>query len=443
MAEKTDIGKAAGREELKKLVRVLRALGGLSRRELAKATGLSAGLIARIEQGETLPDLDDLTAIAKAVKVPPDLVLEEIPTVLRAWQTDGDDLGEDVANLKELDQATHDIANETARVLARVGRILALYAFAEEKEARRGLPERPDEDRQEAGALWARLGHVEARHWAVVIRTAKEFQSWALCELLCDESARAAANNVGRSLQLANLAVQVAELVGDDGPWRAGLQGYAWAFVGNARRVPGNFAGAERAFEKSGELWRVGGKRAQQILDSTRLLSLEASLRRDQRRFAEALDLLDRALEIDQGQRAVRLLLSKTALCQQMGDYEAALEVSMRLVQILEGEVDPRLRLGHYFNLGAALCHLGRAEEAREIVEEVKRLALEQGNQLDLVRVGWLEGKLAWGLGDHQKAVSLLRQVRRDFLAADMAFDADLVTAELSGLLVETGRRPR
>jgi transcriptional regulator with XRE-family HTH domain len=443
MTEKREIHKNAQREELKKSLRVLRALSGMSRRELAKTTGLSLGLIARFEQGETLPEPQELKAIAAAAKVPVDLLWEEIPTTLRAWQTLGDDRGEDVANLRELDEVTHEIANETARVLARVGRILALYAFAEEKKATTGVPEQPDADRSEARALWARLGRVESRHWFVVIQTAREFQSWALCELVCDESARAVGDNVGRSLQLANLAVRISELVDGNEAWRSGLQGYAWGFVGNARRVPGNFAGAERAFERSRQLWRIGGGAAGKVLDRARLLSLEASLRRGQKKHKEALDLLDQALAIDKGQRRVSLLLTKVAVCEYMDNYEGALEVLSDLGPLLERETDPRLLLGYRFNLGAALCHLGRAEEASEVVEQVKELALQQGNRIDLVRVGWLEGKLAWGLGDKQKAISLLRQVRRDFQAADMAHDADLVTAELSGLLVETGRRPR
>jgi len=442
MTVKREIAKDVEREELKRLLRVLRALGGLSRRELAKITGLPLGLITRFEQGETFPNQQDLETIARAVRVSADLVSEEIPAVLRAWQ-DGDDKGEGVASLRELDQASREIANEVARVLARVGSILALYAFSEEKEPRPGVPEHLDQDRREAQDLRARLGLVEARHWVTVVQTAPEFQNWALCELICEESTRAVADSVGRALQLANLAVRIAELAGGEPVWRAGLQSYAWAFVGNVRRVWGNLQGAERAFQKSIELWRIGGEAAGHVLDRAWLLSLESSLRREQRRFGEALTLLDQALAIDCGRRQVSLMLTRSAICEQMGDPEGALGVLQRLSTIVEGEADPRLLFVHRFNLGAALCHLGRAEEAREVVEQVKELALEQDNRIDLVRVGWLEGKLALRLGDSQKAISLLRQVRRDFLAADLTHDADLVTAELSGLLVETGRRPR
>jgi hypothetical protein len=44
-----------------------------------------------------------------------------------------------------------------------------------------------------------------------VVRVAREFQSWALVERLCDESAAEASRDAGRAAFLARLAREIAE----------------------------------------------------------------------------------------------------------------------------------------------------------------------------------------------------------------------------------------
>ena len=57
--------------------------------------------------------------------------------------------------------------------------------------------------------------------------------------------------------RLAGLARRVAERVPTEA-WRARLQGYAWAFTGNARRVQGNLPAADEAFLRAARLWPEG-----------------------------------------------------------------------------------------------------------------------------------------------------------------------------------------
>jgi len=53
---------------------------------------------------------------------------------------------------------------------------------------------------------------------------------------------------------------------------------------------------------------------------------------------------------------------------------------------------------------------------------------------------GWLEGRLAAGLGRRAEAIDALRQVRREFADHELAADAALVTLNLAVLLLEEGR---
>ena len=118
-------------------------------------------------------------------------------------------------------------------------------------------PEPSTEDlRREAGESWARLKGFSIRDRRVLVAGAREYQTWALCEGLCAESERVAPGNAARAVELAELALEVAALVPGEQSWRLRLQGYAWAHVGNARRVANDWPRAEEAFQHARVLWR-------------------------------------------------------------------------------------------------------------------------------------------------------------------------------------------
>src|SRR6185369_6914163 len=86
-----------------------------------------------------------------------------------------------------------------------------------------------------------------------------------------------------------------------------------------------DLSGAEEAFARAWNLWKTGEDGG--LLPEWRMLSLAASLRRDERRFEEALELLDRALHAEDGDPSAQgvLLLKKAFVCEQRGDLDGAL----------------------------------------------------------------------------------------------------------------------
>jgi tetratricopeptide (TPR) repeat protein len=152
--------------------------------------------------------------------------------------------------------------------------------------------------------------------------------------LACEASVSAAANKASEALELAELALFIAERVSGSDLWRARVQGYAWAFVGNARRVGNDLLGAERAFLTTRSLWEAGAAADPGVLDLSRVLDLEASLRRDQRQWGEALALLDQALDVSpNAERSGRILLKKASTHEQRGDCEKANRLEERGVR--------------------------------------------------------------------------------------------------------------
>ncbi|MFL6259753.1 MAG: hypothetical protein ACJ76Y_08585 [Thermoanaerobaculia bacterium] len=270
-----------------------------------------------------------------------------------------------------------------------------------------------------------------------VVRVAEEFQSWSLCERICQESVAEASRQVERAAGLAQLALEIAERVPGPEEWRNRVRGYATAHRANVLRVSGDLKAADAAFEEAKRLWHVGADPAS-VLDPGRLLDLEASLRRGQRRFKEALAALDAALAI--GRSPARLLIQKGFTLEAMGDYGRAVETLLDAAPQVEGLGDPRLLYMLRFNLAVNFCHLGRYTEAAEYVQTVRKLAGDLGDEVFLIRVLWLEGRIAAGMGRSEEAGTLLEEVRRELGLRRMSYDVALVLLEEAVLLLEAGR---
>jgi len=298
----------------------------------------------------------------------------------------------------------------------------------------------PEEARRLAHGLWQRLGGYGAGERRALVRESPEFQGWALCERACHESEAAAAHDARAAVALGAVAVRIAVQAEIEEGWRRRLEGYARAFLANAVRVAGRLAAADRIFTHALEVWESGAPTHPEPLDATRLLDLEASLRRNQRRLGEALDRLDRALAATPpGAAAARLLLKRAKTLEELGDYEGAVEALRRAAPWIGPEGDPRLPLILEFNLAWDLCQLGRAAEAEGLLAGVRRLAGRLGNRLDLVRLRWLEGHVAAGLGRVGEAAAAFAEVRREFAALQNPYDGALATLHLAVLYATEG----
>jgi hypothetical protein len=83
---------------------------------------------------------------------------------------------------------------------------------------------------------------------------------------------------------------------------------------------------------------------------------------------------------------------------------------------------------------------VGRHAKAAEGLAELLAPGLKLSNRLDLVRLTCLEGKIAAGTGQTEKAIAAFKRVREKFLALKNAYDVALVTVELAEVLAGLGR---
>ena len=188
------------------------------------------------------------------------------------------------------------------------------------------------------------------------------------------------------------------------------------------------------------KLWEDGAPGDPGLLNPALLPWIEAALRRDQRQFPQALQKIDEALELDEGELRAKILITKRGIYSALGDTVASTAALLEAARLLDAEREPRLAFGVEFNLLDDLCDLGRAEEAAPRLARVRSLAERLGGELDLSRCVWLEGKCAAGLGQREKARSLLEQVRRSFHRDELSYDYALVSLDLSLVLLEQGQ---
>jgi tetratricopeptide (TPR) repeat protein len=123
-----------------------------------------------------------------------------------------------------------------------------------------------------------------------------------------------------------------------------------------------------------------------------------------------------------------------------MGEYERAIETLLEAEALSEIQADPRLRNILHGNLALDLCHVGRFGEAADLAQKVREVATEMGDSIRLLRVLWIEGRIAAGLGRTKEALSLLEQARREFTARDMGYDIALALLEEAALLLDQGQ---
>jgi tetratricopeptide (TPR) repeat protein len=421
-------------EDVRLIIGLLLLIRDWTRKKLGAKAGIDEGDLSRYGSGGQKAQWGTWKKIEAATRVPLAAVRALLPALHQ---------------LRSLAEGRSLPAHAEAAVIARavgnaVEAVLRLeepYLCGQNPEAVQPSVSLPQAaDRQVAEDLWARLkGRTHSARLALVEEVPK-YQSWALAERLCAESIHAAAGHPQQAVELAELALRVAERVTGEPAWLLLLTGYVWAHLGNALRVASDLPGAEKAFCQAWKLWEAGAAADSGLLDGLRLLDLEASLLRARRHFAAALERLDQALALHPtGAGRGGILLNKGYTLEQMGSYEAAVETLQEAAPWIDREREPRHFCVLRFNLISCLCHLDRHQEAEAALPELRALTEQPERAMDRVRLHWLAGRVAGGLGRTAEGIEALAAVRAEFAKKKIRYDEALVTMELAGLYLQQG----
>ena len=281
------------------------------------------------------------------------------------------------------------------------------------------------------------------RQW-IMVTDHSRFRTWAFCELLLDACREWGFQDPPRALQHARLGVEVADRLDREryGATRVNdLRARAWATLANAERILTDFRAAEKSFARAEQLLKSG---TGDPLEKAFLLLLQASLLGHRQRFPEANRLLDRVVRI--GRRSGDLHLCGKALITQgfLAGMAHEPELSLKLLReglpLVDPEAEPRLLVAAYHNLILGLTESGAVEEATELLEHSRPRYEHLGDRMNLIRLTWLEGKIALARGELGHAEALLLDARDQLAQRGLGYDAALLSLDLARVYARQGR---
>jgi len=110
----------------------------------------------------------------------------------------------------------------------------------------------------DAEELWVHLEGCTATERRMLVEDLEEYWNGKLSARVATESLRKAGDDP-EALELAELALLIADHLPEEDDERRSLQGYAWIHIGCIRRRRGDEPGAQEAFARSSELLDTGG----------------------------------------------------------------------------------------------------------------------------------------------------------------------------------------
>ena len=401
-------------------MRLVRALTGKTQEVFGEDMGSDGSSVGRWELG--LPPLPEQEKRAA-----------DVAGVTLEWADEAIDLAERHRQRQRPGQGVDDLLGEVRRAADGSARELVQRLLSLPLQP--ALPRR--EERLQAREQLPRLAKLSPAQRAAVVRLGRDYHAWALCLEAGAASEEASSRSLEEATYLAEVAGEFADLVEGPKGWPEAVRSRAVAYRANVLRCPGKLKEARAVFEEAKRLAK-GGIDPYDVLDPGLLLDLEASLCRDERRFRPALKLLDDAAVV--GWCPARALIKKGFTLEVMGDYEGSVAALRQAGAKLDREAEPRLWYKQRAQLAATLTQLGQHGDAAALVEEARPVAMEVGDEIDLVRLTWVEGRIQTGLGRRAAARYLLEQAAGQFEAKEMWYDVALARMELAGLHLEEGR---
>ncbi len=307
----------------------------------------------------------------------------------------------------------------------------------------RSLEEVYGREREGAPRLYAELVQHPIERNTLRVRNCPRFHTWGFCEHLLERSRELNFQDPAAGEGLALLAIEVLDHL-DPSLYGAesleDLRARAWSYVGNSRRVQGDLQGAEEAFAFALSFLRMG---TGEPMEKAMILDLKASLLTRQRRFSNAQSLLRRAaaifLELGETHRAGRSLVKMATVHSFVGEHERAIFLRYRALKLIDPAREPRLVLVTCQNLIDDLIETGQFMAAQKLLAKAKPFYKKFTPWLSSTRK-WIEGKIARGLRQTEKAEALFLSTRSEFITEGAAYETALVSLDLASLYAEQGR---
>jgi tetratricopeptide (TPR) repeat protein len=271
-----------------------------------------------------------------------------------------------------------------------------------------------------------------------------EYRSAALVDGLLETSRALWSQDPDRAEALVCIGLRVSERL-DGTRYGHGLpsdlKARAWAYLANIRRIRSDLRGADEAFSKATIFLEDGSG---DPLERARLLDLEASLRREQRRFSLAIELLKEVVSIygktKDAHLQGRALISLATVYGYTDSPGRGIELLLQALKMIDRAHEPRLVVVVLSNLVFSFLEMELYQEASAMLPEARESVARFGTEDDRTRLRWMEARLDLGLRRFSEAESKLRDVRDDFIHRGIGYNAALASLDLAKVYLLQGR---
>lgn len=220
------------------------------------------------------------------------------------------------------------------------------------------------------------------------------------------------------------------------------LQVRVWAEYANALRVSELFEPAEAALYEARNRLEEGTSNP--ILQA-RVDDIEASLRKDQRRFKEACELhgeVYRAyLKLGERHLAGRALVSKGIALGISGDPQAAAATLQQGISLLDEARDPQLFVAAQHDLLAAFVDAGKLGEAGKLLWKADLRRVLASDPHGKLRFRWVEGRIMAKRKRYADAEEIFKDVRAGFHEQKLEYSAAMAGVDQTTMLLRLGKK--
>lgn len=305
-----------------------------------------------------------------------------------------------------------------------------------------------DAERHVAPELLSELELHPKDQRVALIRSQARFQLLGLAEHLCQAAREAWSWRPRRAIELAALAVEVADSLDlriYGSKTKADERAGARAYLGNARRLVSDLWGAQAAFRDALSLL-AGGNRSSPVRGE--VLAFYGSLRLDQGRYSEAGRALQRSIEsyrrldLQSGEAKATILLADAH--GYAGHPEHAVGLLGDALAVLEELDEPYLGATAFHNFTDWLVEAGRARTALDLSWKSRDQLNEHYEEPPRrLRLRWLEGRAFAALDHLELARHALEEVRSTAVDRGLAYEVAIVDLDLANVHLAAGNRRR
>ncbi|MEL7058729.1 MAG: tetratricopeptide repeat protein [Acidobacteriota bacterium] len=300
-----------------------------------------------------------------------------------------------------------------------------------------------DLDAEQQEEAWRLLEQHNWHEQSSLIRDLR-LMSPALFHLLRQRSRLIGRDHPRRGVQVADLALKSLDVIDSsvlDKSELARLKAQAWAWLAHARTLAGDLRGSQQGFATAERFLELAGDDA---LVRGDIALFQAALRREQCRFDEAWNEVERASqlygELDRSDLEVTLLIAKAMIAFEEGDPEKSIPFLERATELVDASTDGFLRLALFHNLVTCYAETGRYSQALDLLPQTRQLLGRFGRAGQRIRLRWLEGVILRGRGEFEQAESAMLESREAFTRIDDHPRAALVCLDLANLYQRQSR---